>query len=84
MRRRIRKKQSKISYYTCCFIPPIYTPGVSCLDVQVLVMIADEVLGGWSLLKEWRQELVPAKVSWMVSVDHLYKSALREVEKGRN
>jgi hypothetical protein len=33
--------------------------------VQVLVMIANEVLGGWSLLKEWRQELVPAKVSWM-------------------
>jgi len=26
------------------------------------VMIADEVLGGWGLLKEWRQELVAAKV----------------------
>jgi len=25
-------------------------------------MIADEVLGGWGLLKEWRQELVAAKV----------------------
>jgi hypothetical protein len=26
------------------------------------VMIADEVLGGWGLLKEWRQELVVANV----------------------
>jgi hypothetical protein len=25
-------------------------------------MIADEVLGGWGLLKEWRQELVAANV----------------------
>jgi hypothetical protein len=30
--------------------------GVSWLDEQALVMIADEVLGGWGLLKEWRQE----------------------------
>ena len=30
--------------------------GVSWLDEQALVMIADEVLGGWDLLKEWRQE----------------------------
>ena len=30
--------------------------GVSWLDEQPLVMIADEVLGGWGLLKEWRQE----------------------------
>ncbi len=29
--------------------------GVSCLDEQALVMIADEVLGGWGLLKEWRR-----------------------------
>jgi len=29
---------------------------------QALVMIADEVLGGWGLLKEWRQELVAANV----------------------
>ena len=36
--------------------------GVSLLDEQVLVMIVDEVLGGWGLLKEWRQELVAAKV----------------------
>jgi len=36
--------------------------GVSWLDEQALVMIADEVLGGWGLLKEWRQELVAAKV----------------------
>ena len=36
--------------------------GVSWLDEQALVMIADEVLGGWGLLKEWRQELDPAKV----------------------
>ncbi len=28
--------------------------GVSWLDEQALVMIADEVLGGWGLLKEWR------------------------------
>ena len=34
----------------------------SCLDEQALVMIADQVLGGWGLLKEWRQELVAAKV----------------------
>ena len=34
--------------------------GVSWLDEQALVMIADEVLGGWGLLKEWRQELVAA------------------------
>jgi len=34
--------------------------GVSALDEQALVMIADEVLGGWGLLKEWRQELVAA------------------------
>jgi hypothetical protein len=26
--------------------------GVSCLDEQALVMIADEVLGGWGLLKK--------------------------------
>jgi len=25
-------------------------------------VIADEVMGGWGLLKEWRQELVAAKV----------------------
>jgi hypothetical protein len=31
---------------------------VSWLDVQVLVVFADEVLGGWGLRKEWRQELV--------------------------
>ena len=36
--------------------------GVSWLDEQALVMIADEVLGGWGLLKEWRQELVAANV----------------------
>jgi hypothetical protein len=36
--------------------------GVSWLDEQALVMIADEVLGGWGLLKECRQELVAAKV----------------------
>jgi hypothetical protein len=36
--------------------------GVSRLDEQTLVMIADEVLGGWGLLKEWRQELVAANV----------------------
>ena len=32
--------------------------GVSWLDEQALEIIADEVLGGWGLLKEWRQELV--------------------------
>jgi hypothetical protein len=36
--------------------------GVSWLDEQALVMIADEVLGGWGLQKEWVQEFVPAKV----------------------
>jgi hypothetical protein len=36
--------------------------GMSWLDEQVLVMIADKVLGGWGLLKEWRPKLVPAKV----------------------
>ena len=36
--------------------------GVSWLDEQALMMIADEVLGGWGLLKEWRQELVATKV----------------------
>jgi hypothetical protein len=36
--------------------------GVSWLDEQALVMIADEVLGGWGLHKEWRQELVAANV----------------------
>jgi hypothetical protein len=39
--------------------------GVSWLDEQSLVMIADEVLGsrvGSSLLKEWWQELVAANV----------------------
>ena len=36
--------------------------GVSWLDEQALVMIADEVLGGWGLLKEWRQELDAAHV----------------------
>ena len=36
--------------------------GVLWLDEQALVMIADEVLGGWGLLKEWRQELVAAHV----------------------
>ena len=36
--------------------------GVSWLDEQALVMIADEVLVGWGLLKEWRQELVAANV----------------------
>ena len=30
--------------------------GVSRLDEQTLVMIADEVLGGWGLLREWQQE----------------------------
>ncbi len=30
--------------------------GVSGLDEQTLVMIADEVLGGWGLRREWRQE----------------------------
>jgi hypothetical protein len=35
---------------------------VSWLDEQALVMIAHEVLGGFVLLKEGRQELVPAKV----------------------
>ena len=35
---------------------------VSWLDEQTLVMIADEVLGGCVLLKEWRQELVAANV----------------------
>ena len=29
--------------------------GVARLDEQTLVMIADEVLGGWGLLREWRQ-----------------------------
>jgi len=29
---------------------------VSRLDEQTLVMIADEVLGGWGLLREWRQQ----------------------------
>ena len=36
--------------------------GVSWLGDQALVMIVDEFLGGWGLLKEWRQELVAAKV----------------------
>jgi hypothetical protein len=36
--------------------------GVSWLDEQALEMIADEVLGGWGLLKEWRQELVSPNV----------------------
>jgi hypothetical protein len=36
--------------------------GRAWLDEQALVMIADEVLGVWSLLKEWRQELVATKV----------------------
>ena len=27
---------------------------VSQLDEQALVLIADEVLGGWSLMREWR------------------------------
>jgi|LauGreDrversion4_2_1035121.scaffolds.fasta_scaffold627368_1 hypothetical protein len=36
--------------------------GVSWLGEQALVMIADEVLGEWGMLKEWRQELVAAKV----------------------
>ena len=35
---------------------------VSWLDEQALVMIADEVHGGWGLLKEWRQELAAAQV----------------------
>jgi hypothetical protein len=35
--------------------------GVSWLDEQALVMIAVELLGGWGLLKEWRQGLVAAK-----------------------
>ena len=30
--------------------------GVSRLDEQTLVMIVEEVLGGWGLLKEWRQQ----------------------------
>jgi len=30
--------------------------GLSGLDEQTLVMIADEVLGGWGLLREWRQK----------------------------
>jgi hypothetical protein len=29
---------------------------VSQLDEQVLVLIADEVLGGWSLMREWQGE----------------------------
>jgi hypothetical protein len=29
--------------------------GVSWLDEQALVMIADELLGGWGLLKEWQE-----------------------------
>ena len=29
---------------------------MSRLDEQTLVLIADEVLGGWGLLREWRQE----------------------------
>jgi hypothetical protein len=36
--------------------------GVSRLDEQALVMIADEVMGGWGLRKEWRQELVADNV----------------------
>ena len=36
--------------------------GVSWLDEQALEIIADEVLGGWGLLKEWRQELVSPDV----------------------
>jgi hypothetical protein len=31
-------------------------------SAQALVMIAGEVLVGWGLLKEWRQELVAANV----------------------
>jgi hypothetical protein len=38
------------------------TSGVSWLDEQALDMIADEVLGGWGLLKECLQELVAANV----------------------
>ncbi len=34
----------------------------SLLDEQALVMIADEVLGGWGLLKKRRQELVAVNV----------------------
>ena len=30
--------------------------GVSRLDEQTLVLIADEVLGGWGLLREWREQ----------------------------
>ena len=30
--------------------------GVSRLDEQTLVMIVEEVLGGWALLKQWRQQ----------------------------
>ena len=29
---------------------------VSQLDEQVLVLVADEVLGGWSLMREWQEE----------------------------
>jgi len=36
--------------------------GVLWLGDQTLVMIVDEFLGGWGLLKEWRQELVAADV----------------------
>jgi hypothetical protein len=36
--------------------------GVSWLDEQEMEQIAEEVLGGWGLLKEWRQELVAAEV----------------------
>ena len=30
--------------------------GVSRLDDQTMMMIVEEVLGGWGLLKEWRQQ----------------------------
>ena len=36
-------------------VRPGAASGVSGLDEQTLVMIADEVLGGWGLLREWRQ-----------------------------
>jgi len=32
------------------------------LNEQALVVIADKVLVGWGLLREWQQELVAAKV----------------------
>jgi hypothetical protein len=57
-----RVQQQTVAAFASGNARSIAISGVSWLDEQEMELIAEEVLGGWGLLKEWRQELVAAKV----------------------